>query len=423
MPQKMEQSATGSPEKDIADQEYDELDEGNFDSDAEADGFSIRDPLKPAQANILSTRDLHTLIHEGAIDLNPAYQRDVVWPTSKQVKLIDSIYRNFYIPPVVFAIQRDDEGEEVRICVDGKQRLTSIQKFFDGQIPYRDTRTRKSYWYTVSESAKSSRLEVPPYWKELFSGKKITCVEYQDLTAEQERDIFQRVQLGMSLTAAEKLQAISSPWSDWISQLETKFVTVEDGLGSKFEWDTKRGRDFQNIAHFVYCCDALPDEQLPTTQKLEKWLSRVDAPGDQFKSAIDSALREMWCIAEDSQLNKGFTAIGKRLAPVEFVFIGVLLFLFHDKSSQERAKAIYHLRVAVRHDFKDIRNNNVVGKAMWSYINNLTVRPTSPLIARDAKPLNKARRKREPEDDGDEYRPEPVRNLGKGLQTRSKLEK
>jgi len=64
----------------------------------------------------------------------------------------------------------------------------------------------------------------------LTGGQK---VEYFDLTAEVERDIFQRVQLGMTLTAAgksrinrssplvvlnlfetEKLQAISSPWAE-----------------------------------------------------------------------------------------------------------------------------------------------------------------------------------------------------------------
>ena len=28
----------------------------------------------------------------------------------------------------------DEDGEEVMRCVDGKQRLTSIQKFFDGQV-------------------------------------------------------------------------------------------------------------------------------------------------------------------------------------------------------------------------------------------------------------------------------------------------
>ena len=38
------------------------------------------------------------------------------------------------MPPVVFAVYTDDEGERVKCCVDGKQRLTSIQRFFDGQV-------------------------------------------------------------------------------------------------------------------------------------------------------------------------------------------------------------------------------------------------------------------------------------------------
>ena len=46
---------------------------------------------------------------------------DVVWNESKQVALIDSILRNYYVPPIVFAIQRDEDGEEIRVCVDGKQ--------------------------------------------------------------------------------------------------------------------------------------------------------------------------------------------------------------------------------------------------------------------------------------------------------------
>jgi len=66
--------------------------------------------------------------------LLPVHLTDIVWSETKQIHLIDSIFRNFYIPPVIFAVQKDEEGEEVRVCVDGKQRLTSIQKFFDGQV-------------------------------------------------------------------------------------------------------------------------------------------------------------------------------------------------------------------------------------------------------------------------------------------------
>ncbi|KAF8745958.1 hypothetical protein AX14_004253 [Amanita brunnescens Koide BX004] len=405
---------------DSADQEYDELDEGDFSESEE--GFDIRDPLLPAHANILSTSELHALIHEGSIDLNPPYQRGVVWPVNKQIKLIDSIFRNFYIPPVVFAVQKDEDGVDIRICVDGKQRLTSIQKFIDGQIPHRDIRAKKNYWYTVSESTKSLRNAVPDEWKKDFAEKKITCVEYHKLTPDQERDIFQRVQLGMSLTAAEKLQAIASPWADWISELEAQHVTVHGGLSSQFEWDTKRGRDFQNIAHFVYCCDGLPNENLPTAQKLESWLSRVDPPGDQLKEEIDETLRELWMIAKDKRLNKGLTAIGKRLAPVEFVFIGVLLYKLRNRSRDERAEAIYYLRKSVREEFKDIRNNGVVGKAMWAFINELCQNPTSSLAYRDPSSKSRRKRKADPEDT-DEYRPEPIRTLGKGLKTRSKVAK
>ena len=49
--------------------------------------------------------------------------------------IIDSLFHNYYVPPVVFAIANDPiDGVETRLCVDGKQRLTSIQKFFDGQV-------------------------------------------------------------------------------------------------------------------------------------------------------------------------------------------------------------------------------------------------------------------------------------------------
>lgn len=50
------------------------------------------------------------------------------------MEIIDSLFHNFYVPPVIFALVKDDDGEDTRVCVDGKQRLTSIQKFFDGQV-------------------------------------------------------------------------------------------------------------------------------------------------------------------------------------------------------------------------------------------------------------------------------------------------
>ncbi len=45
----------------------------------------------------------------------------MVWPDEKQAQLIESIFRNYTVPQVVFAVQRDEDGDESRVCVDGKQ--------------------------------------------------------------------------------------------------------------------------------------------------------------------------------------------------------------------------------------------------------------------------------------------------------------
>ena len=43
--------------------------------------------------------------------------------------IIDSIFRNFYIPPVIFAVKVYDDGAETKTCIDGKQRLTSLFRY------------------------------------------------------------------------------------------------------------------------------------------------------------------------------------------------------------------------------------------------------------------------------------------------------
>lgn len=128
---------------------------------------------------------------------------------------------------------RSLKGSSLRVCVDGKQvshalwsgdganstqRLTSIQRFLDGQLPY--IQSRKLQWYyTTPQSTKNSRLQVPDEYKKVFAAKPVACgallfkkprqmflfcdeVEYMALTPELEREIFQRVQLGMPLTTS-----------------------------------------------------------------------------------------------------------------------------------------------------------------------------------------------------------------------------
>ncbi|KAF8135707.1 hypothetical protein EV363DRAFT_1212435 [Boletus edulis] len=413
------------------DKDVDELDDdfASDDDNADPNVFRISHALTPPSAMSYSAAELHSFIHEGYIDLNPSYQRDVVWPESKQIGLVDSIFRNFYVPPVIFAVQKDDEGETVRVCVDGKQRLTSIQKFLDGLIPHRDAHTKKSFWFVRSESQRTTRLEIPEQWKRRFAETRITCVEYHNLAPGTEREIFQRVQLGMSLTAAEKLQAISSPWADWIGDLEMRHVNCEGGLAAVLEWDTRRGRDFQCIAQLVYCCDLLPEHALPTAAKLEKWLSRVDKPNQVFKNNIGDVLNEFGYIAMTPALKAAFEKVDKRVAPVEFVFIGTLLYVLREHSHQDRAKAVLHMRLRIREQFRDVRNNGNVGKALWNVIDSL-MGPSGLKVLNANKaysvapPSSQRKRKKAADDSEDEeYHPSPVKTLSQSVKTRGKARK
>ncbi|KAI0682981.1 hypothetical protein BC835DRAFT_1260395, partial [Cytidiella melzeri] len=353
-----------------------ETDEAEFDqlqeeyTNEDADEFHITNRLPAPQAMMYCTKDLHQLIHMGEIDLEPPYQRatDVVWPEAKQMRLIDSIYHNYYVPPIVFAIVQDGEYT-VRRCVDGKQRLTSIQKFFDGQVRAANPITKKSFWYTVSETA-TNRREVPQYWKDDFANKTLTCVEYTDLQHGFERDIFQRVQLGIPLTVAEKLQAISSPWAEYISQL--KDMRLNEGIAAQIEVDTTRGRDFQAVAQLVYCCEGIPDQRFPTASKLDQWLHRKDYPRPSLKDEITKTMQMFQHIASTPGLDMGFTQVKNRVAPVEFVFIGVLLFVMRRCTYPECAQAILDMRQSARSQHKDIRANNVIVKYLWNFIANAT---------------------------------------------------
>ena len=84
----------------------------------------------------------------------------------------------------------------------------------------------------------------------------------------------------------------------------------------------KRGRDFQSLAQLVYCCDNYPEHSTPTAQKMEQWVSRAQAPSPAFKTAIGNVLTKFWYLADSPEYNQAFKNIHKRVAPIEFVFIG-----------------------------------------------------------------------------------------------------
>ncbi|WP_175614787.1 DUF262 domain-containing protein [Piscibacillus halophilus] len=67
---------------------------------------------------------------------DPEYQRKSdVWSIEKQAFLIDSIMKNYPIPPIFLHVEIDNEsGKTIYHVIDGKQRLTAIKNFIEGSL-------------------------------------------------------------------------------------------------------------------------------------------------------------------------------------------------------------------------------------------------------------------------------------------------
>jgi len=120
----------------------------------------------------------------------PDYQREPsVWNDEKKQLLIDSILQGLDIPKIYLFKQ----NEEIYDCVDGQQRIRSVEKFLDGNLPLKD----KRYWKELSEAEQNIIRKYP-----------FTIAVITEATDKELRLLFQRLQLGSPLNVGEKLHAL-----------------------------------------------------------------------------------------------------------------------------------------------------------------------------------------------------------------------
>ncbi|KAH6879728.1 hypothetical protein BKA70DRAFT_1576170 [Coprinopsis sp. MPI-PUGE-AT-0042] len=333
-------------------------------------------------------------MHNQDIDLDAEYQRDVVWPDAKQISLMDSIFRNFYVPPVIFATKQHDDGSETKICIDGKQRLTSIRRFMDGQIPHKDALTAEKWWFKESPPGQKARKVLPEKLRKTFANKQIVCVEYQDISEDDEREVFQRVQLGMALTPAEKLQVTNTHRSTFVRSLVNKHIK-DGGLSSDhLERDTSRGSDFRCLAQALYL--------------LERWGPTLKPSEPSSNSTMNS--RRM------QRTTSVFKNPGK-VSPIEFIGISVLIGTLRKKLTMKQlASAIAALRSGLREVHVDVRMNTRVSRTVLELIRGM--KPSQ--LAQDSGPVaskrktGSAKRKRVAESDDEEDEDEMEVDEGEG---------
>lgn len=77
--------------------------------------------------------DLYRMYVSGRLELQPDFQREVVWKDVERVRFIDSIVKNLPIPSMCFSLDARNQKWKV---IDGLQRMSSIVAFL-GDKPWR----------------------------------------------------------------------------------------------------------------------------------------------------------------------------------------------------------------------------------------------------------------------------------------------
>ena len=82
--------------------------------------------------SLLSIKDFRDYSEEYVV--RPPYQRKTVWSRKKQQDLLDSLLRRYYVPRIVLRQVRLDESRIVKEVIDGQQRITTVQAFFNDEL-------------------------------------------------------------------------------------------------------------------------------------------------------------------------------------------------------------------------------------------------------------------------------------------------
>ena len=136
------------------------------------------------------------------INLNPSYQRDIVWDGEKQSMFINSIFKGIVPLNIVFNL---DTKTGKKVCIDGKQRLTSLQLFENNKIVVELDDI--IYYYDkipVNTSDKETK-NLSNLQKIIFRSVKIPICTYENLSYASQIEIFSRLQNGVASNSAEKL--------------------------------------------------------------------------------------------------------------------------------------------------------------------------------------------------------------------------
>jgi hypothetical protein len=170
---------------------------------------------------ISSDPDLSTLIErmrKNEINLQPDFQRGEVWGIGKKRRLIDTILRQWHVPPVHLIANTEDDIEEV---LDGQQRLTAIRDFAEGAIAVDGTLEPADSKIAALDGL--TYADLPDTVRRRFERYSLRVLTATDYSPEEPGELFFRLNQPTNLTAAEQRNAFYGEARAQVKRVVRKF--------------------------------------------------------------------------------------------------------------------------------------------------------------------------------------------------------
>ena len=209
---------------------------------------------------------IYNFIIKGRVDTNPSYQRDIVWSESKQKSLVDTLLTGFPMPSINF-VENNDPALPQYECMDGKNRLKAIEKYMNDEL-----RVEDGLFSELSGDAQDD-----------FRAINVQVCVFKNLSYEQRREYFRRIQEGVSLKQTE------IAWSYEDRPLIVEIRKVREQIINSIDilWETNRYSDMTllcNIAAMALGKNIAKDSAGHSTA-LTKWVKKSSIDGDYIQVA------------------------------------------------------------------------------------------------------------------------------------------
>ena len=166
---------------------------------------------------VWNSKQLSGMIKSGKINFDHVVQRSFVWEKARKSALIESMIIGYPIPSIYAKrVDADSEkrGSNVYYIMDGKQRLSTIKEFLNDEftltslktVVYIDEETLAEREKDISDLKFS---ELPESLKSHLNTTTINVVYFDNLTKNEECEMFKRLNAGKPLSTKSRLLASS----------------------------------------------------------------------------------------------------------------------------------------------------------------------------------------------------------------------